>query len=96
VPDTLDTLPAGAAAPAASAPGQAPPLLVSRRHLAGLLSLSLPTIDRLAAAGKLPRPLRLAGSVRWRMDEIREWVAAGCPDRRTWEALSPRRTEAQA
>jgi predicted DNA-binding transcriptional regulator AlpA len=36
------------------------------------------------AAGRLPAPVRIGGSVRWRLDEIRAWLDAGAPDRATW------------
>jgi hypothetical protein len=29
----------------------------------------------------------LGGSTLWRVEEIRHWIDAGCPDRKTWEAL---------
>jgi predicted DNA-binding transcriptional regulator AlpA len=62
------------------------PLLVDRRELARLLSRSLASLDRDTAAGRVPRPLKIGASVRWKLSEIRAWVAAGCPDRETWEA----------
>jgi predicted DNA-binding transcriptional regulator AlpA len=34
-----------------------------------------------------PAPVRLGGRILWRTQELREWIAAGCPDRMTWEAL---------
>jgi predicted DNA-binding transcriptional regulator AlpA len=42
---------------------------------------------RLHSAGKVPRPNKLGGKTLWRVQEIRDWIAAGCPDRRTWEAI---------
>jgi predicted DNA-binding transcriptional regulator AlpA len=39
------------------------------------------------AGGKLPTPVRIGGSVRWRTDEIRRWLDAGAPDRATWEQI---------
>ena len=63
-------------------------LLVSARDLARMLSVSLATVRRLDSAARLPRPVRLAGSVRWRADEIRRWCEAGCPERRTWETMT--------
>ena len=66
------------------------PLLIGRRELARLLSRSLASLDRDAAAGRLPRPLRIGASVRWRLSEIQEWVAASCPDLKTWEAMRRR------
>jgi prophage regulatory protein len=37
------------------------------------------------AAGKVPRPIRIGRSTFWRPEEIEAWIAAGCPDRETWE-----------
>jgi len=39
------------------------------------------------AAGKLPAPIRIGGRVVWRLDEIRDWLNAGAPDRETWTAI---------
>jgi predicted DNA-binding transcriptional regulator AlpA len=41
---------------------------------------------RLNSAGKLPKPIRLGGSVRWNRHEVMDWFDAECPDCRTWEA----------
>jgi predicted DNA-binding transcriptional regulator AlpA len=38
------------------------------------------------AAGRVPAPVKLGGRTLWRVEELRRWVAAGCPDRRDWEA----------
>jgi predicted DNA-binding transcriptional regulator AlpA len=55
-------------------------LLVSAEKLAQLLDISIRTLWRLRAAGKLPAPVRLGGSVRWRVHEVQEWIGRGCPD----------------
>jgi predicted DNA-binding transcriptional regulator AlpA len=66
------------------------PLLLSAADLAQLLRVSVPTIWRLRAAGKLPRPLDTLGKQlgRWNTDEIRRWVTAGMPNLKTWEAMN--------
>jgi excisionase family DNA binding protein len=64
-----------------------PERLLTAEELADRLSLSLRTVWRLDSAGKLPRPIRLGGSVRWRRNEIERWLQAGCPDRKRWEEL---------
>lgn len=51
------------------------------------LSLSKRQIFRLSSCAKIPKPLKIGGSVRWIASEIESWLAAGAPDRRTWEAI---------
>ncbi len=63
------------------------PLAISAREFARLLGVSLRQVWRLNATGKLPRPVRLGGSVRWRRDEIIAWLGQNCPDRQTWDAM---------
>jgi prophage regulatory protein len=62
-------------------------LAVCARELAGMLDVSLRQVWRLNSAGKLPKPVRLGGSVRWARQEVLDWFDAGCPDRKTWEAM---------
>jgi len=62
------------------------PLVADARRLALLLCAGIRTVRTWDAAGKLPTPLRIGGRVVWRVDEIRAWLAAGAPDRATWEA----------
>ena len=76
--------------PAADRPTPAPalePLLLSARDLAALLRLGLRTVRSMDAGGKLPAPVRVGGSVRWRLDELRAWLDAGAPDRQTWARI---------
>ncbi len=61
-------------------------LAVCARELADMLDVSLRQVWRLNSAGKLPKPIRLGGSVRWNRQEIMDWFGAGCPDRKTWDA----------
>ncbi len=61
-------------------------LLLSQTELARLLDLSSRTISRMNASRKIPRPVRVSRSVRWRRDEVERWIAAGCPERVEWEA----------
>jgi predicted DNA-binding transcriptional regulator AlpA len=39
------------------------------------------------SSGKIPSPIRIMRSTYWRQEELKEWVAAGCPDRESWDAL---------
>jgi predicted DNA-binding transcriptional regulator AlpA len=74
---------------ASPAPTDAPtvaPLCVDAEGLAAMLGLGLRTIRTHDRAGKLPAPVRIGGRVLWRTEEIRDWLNAGAPDRKTWEA----------
>lgn len=62
-----------------SAPTTHEPLLIPVEQLAEMLNLSTRTVWRMLAAGRIPEPVRIGGSVRWRLDLVREWVEAGCP-----------------
>ena len=68
-------------------------LLIDAQEVARRLDLSERTVWRLVAAGKLPNPISIGDkSKRWRANDIRSWVAAGCPDCITCESprlLSP-------
>lgn len=70
-------------------------LLIDARELARLLSVSLATLHRMKAAGKLPRELALSrGCVRWRRATVERWLVASeregrLLDRKTWASLDP-------
>jgi predicted DNA-binding transcriptional regulator AlpA len=38
------------------------------------------------AAARVPRPVKLCGATLWRVKELEEWINAGCPSRKEWEA----------
>lgn len=61
--------------------------LLSAKELGKLLSLSKRQIFRLNSCGKIPKPLRIGGSVRWSSEECAAWLRAGAPDRLTWESM---------
>ena len=67
---------------------------IDAKQLAEVLGLSVRTVRRLDSSGKLPRPLRIGGAVRWSLEEIAAWMAAGCPDRQKWENLRSRQSKA--
>src|SRR5690606_18125299 len=60
-------------------PDRAPAELLDVSQVAALVNRSPPTVYRLAAGGTMPRPLRVGSLVRWRADELRRWIAGGCP-----------------
>jgi len=61
--------------------------LLNAKAVGQILSLSTRTIFRLNSSGKIPGPVRINGSVRWRQSDIEQWIRLGCPDRETFEVL---------
>lgn len=55
------------------------PALLTVKQLAELLQLSTRSIWRLRSTARLPKPVEIGGSVRWKSDEVRRWIDAGCP-----------------
>jgi predicted DNA-binding transcriptional regulator AlpA len=43
------------------------------------------------AAGRIPAPVKLGGRTLWRVEELRRWIEAGCPPRKTWEVIQANR-----
>jgi excisionase family DNA binding protein len=66
-------------------------LLLDAVSVAEMLNISRTTFYALKAAGRLPKPIRLGRCVRWRIEEIKEWVNVGCPPLHRWEAMRDRR-----
>ena len=62
------------------------PELLTVRDVAAALRVSPRQIWKLNAMGRLPAPVRLARSVRWRSSDIAEFVRLGCPTRERFEA----------
>jgi YD repeat-containing protein len=61
-------------------------LLVIARQAAAMCGKSERTWWSWNSAGWNPKPVRIGRSTLWRADELRQWVAAGCPCRAEWEA----------
>ncbi len=55
------------------------PLVIGAKDFAALLQVSSRTIWRLVSSGEAPKPVRIGGSCRWRLDEIKDWISSGCP-----------------
>ena len=52
--------------------------------VAHLLQLSKRTVHRLNCTGKIPSPVKINGSIRWRKRDIELWLDLDCPDRETF------------
>lgn len=63
-------------------------LALAARDAAALVGVSRAQWWKLSAAGKVPLPVYLGTKApRWRVDELRDWLAAGAPDRQTWQEV---------
>jgi len=65
------------------------PALLDVRAVAQLLKCSSRHIYRLSDAGRMPAPIKLGALVRWRADELRQWIADGCPSCRNVRRAAP-------
>lgn len=63
------------------------PLGVEATRAAQLCGVSRATWYSLQKAGRLPKPVRLGRRVLWRVEELHQWVAAGCPSLSRWEVM---------
>jgi excisionase family DNA binding protein len=56
------------------------PTLLNVKRVANLLGCSQRHVWTLRDAGKMPTPIKLGALIRWRRDDLDQWVKAGCPD----------------
>ncbi|MCA9078505.1 MAG: helix-turn-helix domain-containing protein [Planctomycetaceae bacterium] len=54
--------------------------LIDVNELSIILSVSKRTIWRMVSSGKLVEPVRIGGSIRWKLIEIEAWINEGCPE----------------
>ena len=67
-------------------------LLIWAAELGNLLGVGKSTIWSWHSSGRIPQPVRIGGTTRWREEEIRQWLDAGCPPRARWEQLFGRKS----
>jgi excisionase family DNA binding protein len=53
--------------------------LLNIEQVADLCDVHTSTVRRLVDNGEIVPPLRMGRALRWRLVEIREWMARGCP-----------------
>lgn len=62
--------------------------LLDARQAAQMLGVGESTFHRHRALGLIgPKPIKLGGSIRWDAVHMGQWIDAGCPDSKTWEAI---------
>lgn len=64
------------------------PLLLDARETAAALRISVRTLRAWDSAGRVPAPRRIGRATRWDAAELSRWVAAGCPRRAEWVAMT--------
>ncbi len=63
------------------------PQLISPAELAAVLCIGRSKLYEMKSAGQLPRPIKLGRSVRWRLSDIDQWLALGCPSQERFEKM---------
>ncbi len=63
------------------------PLLLTAEETAEFLGISVRHVYKLHSSGRIPLPVRLGRSVRWRREELIAWIDAGAPPRDRWLGL---------
>ena len=53
-------------------------VFITPSQLSIMLRVSKRTLCRWRSAGRLPPPVRLAGAVRWRLDDVTRWIDGDC------------------
>ncbi len=56
------------------------PVMLTIDGVAAMLACSPRTVYRLVDAGRIPRPVRLGGMLRWGREPFERWIARGCPE----------------
>lgn len=69
----------------------APPNLITKADVAMRLGVSTRTVEKLVAACKFPRPLKLGKSAMWAPDVVEGWLERELLPQRTWEPSKPRK-----
>lgn len=62
-------------------------MLLDVHGVADLLGISASGVRKFDSSGRLPLGIHLGRCKRWREEELREWIAAGCPSRQRWEGM---------
>lgn len=60
--------------------------LLTAKDAAALCRLSKRSWFRLNSSARIPAPVRISGSVRWKHSDVEKWISLGCPNRKEFEA----------
>lgn len=59
--------------------------LLDVSEVADVLGVSTRHVWKMHSSARLPGPVRIGRSVRWRSSDIDQWIAMGCPNRESFE-----------
>lgn len=62
-------------------------MLLSVGEVSKIVGVCERTIWRLKDSGRMPAPVKVGRSVRWRRADIESWIACGCPSANRWLAM---------
>ena len=63
-------------------------ILLTAKEVGAKLSLSKRAVFRMRSAGLICSPVKVgAGAIRWRLSDIEQWIAWGCPSKVDFEAM---------
>ncbi len=62
-------------------------MLIDAKESAALCGVAVSTWYNLLASSRVPKPVRLGRSVKWRREELKAWIGAGCPARSVWDSM---------
>ena len=82
----------------ATTPNEVPArLLITAAEFGSLINVSTSHIRRMHRQGRLPKSMHVGRhTLRWSLEEIRDWTDAYCPVREEWEKLKAWREEQEA
>lgn len=63
--------------------------LLTDAEIATLIKVSRRQVWKLLAMGRLPEPIRIGRSVRWKKTDIEAWIANGCRVESQGKAVRP-------
>ena len=61
--------------------GGASSMLLSIKSVAVALDVSVRTVRNLNSRRDMPKPVQVLGCIRWRSEDLQEWIRDGCPEK---------------
>ena len=71
------------------------PLAVNARDAARICGISIAMWWKFDRSGRCPRAIRMGRLKRWRVEELKAWLAMGCPPRNKTQGRDYRRDKAK-